>query len=341
MGHNFTADPYCGTEILAHTNNTIIINIIIVLALDAVVSLVTIIGNCIFLVVLCRSTSLHVPSNMFLGALCLSDLLVGFACQPLFIAYLLLVTVETNHCKLLFAYRFASIICCGLSFAFPLLISIDRYIAISFPFRYLRIASCRKMIKISILMAISWVAFSIIALFNKVIFVWGFVGYGWFVVATILFTYVNIYIIVCKQQRVTVTLGRIEGADNTEDENTKHERRKTCTVGIIVALFLVCYIPILQSSLRQLISGPSTTPGALTDIGFIERLWIDFSMLSNSCINPLVYYLRSKDIRRNALREFGAQTPAAYFCRRTNSVKIAPSTGASNSEPQNTTIDGK
>ena len=337
MGQNFTPDPYCGTEILPHTNNIITINIIVVLALDAFVILVTIIGNCIFLVALCRSTSLHVPSNMFLGALCLSDLMVGFACQPLFIAYLVLVMVEVNHCRLLYAYRFSSIICCGLSFGFPLLVSIDRCIAISFPFRYLRIASCRKMIKISVLMAIFWAAFSIIALFDKLIFVWGFVGYGWLVVATILFTYITIYIIVCKKQRTTVTLGHIEGAVKTENENRKHERRKTCTVGIIVASFLVCYIPILQYSLRQLISVPSTSPGALSDIAFIERLWIDFAMLSNSCINPLVYYLRSKDIRKNASRVFGRNTPAAYFCKRTNSVKIEPSPGASNSGTQNTT----
>ena len=55
------------------------------LALFLVVTFMIIVGNGVFSIVLLRKKSLHTPSNILLGALSFSDLLVGSVVQPLWI----------------------------------------------------------------------------------------------------------------------------------------------------------------------------------------------------------------------------------------------------------------
>ena len=68
----------------------------------ALFALTAILGNCIVMLVICKTRELHSPSFTLLFCLASSDLLVGLVVQPCFVAYKLAELLEnfSAYCKL-------------------------------------------------------------------------------------------------------------------------------------------------------------------------------------------------------------------------------------------------
>ena len=105
----------------------VIINCFIV----ALLIVASITGNVLVLAAIKRSPSLHSPSIAFIFNLAVSDLVVGFIVQPLFIAreltelYMVKLTLE------IIAYA-----ACGFSLCIMTAICLDRYVALHYHLRY-------------------------------------------------------------------------------------------------------------------------------------------------------------------------------------------------------------
>ena len=118
-----------------------ILSLILVQALDVLPIILTVVGNVVCLLTLLKTTSLHTPANVFIGALCLSDLFVGFVVQPLYISNK---NAQMDYDFSLVPVEFcAYIIGTSCSFVIAMMISVDRYVAICHPFYYTRTANCK------------------------------------------------------------------------------------------------------------------------------------------------------------------------------------------------------
>ena len=97
--------------------------------------LAAVIGNAVVLWLFCKNESLRTISNRFLTSLCVADFLVGLVIDPVWIAIRFATQPQRAHIlkqviNLLWIHTTAATVfnlCC---------VSVDRFIAIRFPFRY-------------------------------------------------------------------------------------------------------------------------------------------------------------------------------------------------------------
>ena len=277
-------------------------------------TILTMIGNPAFFITLLKTSSLHTPSNVLLGALCVTDLLAGAICQP--INMVLRIQKQERCCSpLLRTYWFMVHMSPLNSFVFSLLITLDRYIAICHPYRYIQHASCRRYVYVTFgLFGISMIYATVelrVYDYSPVTF-WALelVLELLFIVAVFI-TYLRIYGVVRSQRR------RITGSSNVfvgrQSRISIRERSKTYTVGIILAIFIACYAPYIVYSIMSILY----LLGDIEDYKYIFQLEISayYLVLLNSCLNPVIYCAMSREIRRAAVKIF---MPNSRFAR--NSV---------------------
>lgn len=290
----------CQTDESVNTGS-INIHINIIIVLDILTALGTIGGNTIFLTTLIKTTSLHTPSNMLIGALCICDLLVGFVAQPVYLRMLFLMRDgkgEDTQTVFNAAFFWFS----GLSCLLAATMSLDRYFAICHPFAYRRLATCKRHIIIATIISIIWSLYSIpfsIADRKGIKFLYTFVGYIFAVAAVISFSYVQIYRVMLAQRRTMPTIGVISGTE--EGGNVRmREADKARTISFILGFFLLCHIPYLAFTIYFI--GWHSQFCENSHHVTIMFLWDEYFLLLSSCVNPLVYGLRRREFKLAGLR---------------------------------------
>ena len=284
---------------------TIAIHITVFLVLDFMLTIATVLANGVFIVTLIKRRPLHTPSNMLLGALCCSDLFIGLIVQPFFLTYFLTVRVsqymipEIKEARdILFDTSF------GLSFTFVILISLDRYAAICHPYKYHAKATCKTHLCLSLACGISvtslysylsYEANSPNAAFGFAIYLR--LAHYMAPFVTIILNYVRIYHVILKQRRTQVSIG--DFSDNTRQElvKKKREKDKASFIAVILVCFFVCYGPGFLLAVIKLTMDITNSEDL-----FIASIWTNFMLFLSSFLNPIVYYLKSKEIRTEAKR---------------------------------------
>ena len=310
-------------------DQSIVTNITAFLTLDIIIALITIIGNSIFIFTLIKIETLHTPSNVLLGALCTSDLLVGFVTQPIYLTFLLLIRFKNSiDVVLLLVGTTSFLFTSGLSFTFVGIISFDRYLAICRPYWYLKHATCKTHFIAIIVSGAIWTVLTVLEHFYSVTnnFILVLLGYGLIIIILIAFSYVNICVVIWKQKRSVVTLGTIveissqkQGSSERETNNKKKERDKTWTITIMLGLFLVCYLPYIGRSIYFAMQGKACWDDEKL---FLIVMWGNLFLLSNSCMNFLVYCARSRDIRSAAMNIFFSRVQRSHSQGQNSSGKI-------------------
>lgn len=248
-----------------------------------------------------KTYSLHTPSNVLLGALCVSDLLAGVLCQPLFIA-VLLSKLGSFYSPLIKAYNFVFMLTSINSFICSLLITLDRYAAIHFPYRYLGNATCRKYVYSAFSLFLLSAVYAVITLISyensKVLFWSVEVIVQLLIIMAIFILYVKIYRVVLSKRKFTSNQsGALRQGQPSSISRT--ERSRTHTVTIILAVFIACYAPYAAYCVESMLY----FMGKVGDSGKLG-MWSQFFVLLNSCLNPIIYCARSQEIRRGAMRMF-------------------------------------
>ena len=273
--------------------------------INIIPTLLAIFGNAICIITIIKTPSLHTTSNIWVGALCISDLLVGAIGQPLY--YTTLISLITGLELDMASSAMKSAILCMASVSFYLLylVTVDRYIAICYPFCYRRIATIKRCIlgaAFAFALAIPTVILYIFA--NKFIRYFGPILEA-VVFLQILVFYALIYKAILKQRR-TITSTSVARGTRDELWMRKEETRKAYTIGIIIIILFLCYTPLIIASI---IAKDSNEPiCARSKQTLIASCWGWFFMLLNSSINPVFYCLRMRDIRKAAKRIFRCRT---------------------------------
>ena len=269
-------------------------SVLIFLIIDIIVALLTIIGNTIFMVTLIRTRSLHRPSNILLGALCFSDLLVGFIAQPITISYFAFMKFEQIvHGPLSTAYSGTRYLCTELSSLYVVLISLDRYAAVYYPYKYHSTATCKTHLCLVIVAAIIWTSFatSRIYLATNSTFEIIRLSIATCFIFVIISSNVLIFKVILKHRRAISSQFDTNASDV---QRRRHERHVTFTMAVIIGVFFLCHLPYIGLYVYHFARGCFCWDSAFV---YILNHWALFLVLLNSFLNPVVYYARSKEIR--------------------------------------------
>jgi len=276
-------------------DNAIKVHAIVLLSVNAPIALMTIIGNGMFLITLFATRCLHTPPNMLLGALALSDLLVGIVGQPLWICELSL-TFSGKDARLFHEINYLVVWALILfSSVFINIVSLDRYIAVCFPIWYHARATCKTHITAAVLVLATCIvtyctgylfkvkteASILDKLYNSLV--------GLLLLLTGFYNF-KVFIVVKKQR---IHIRDSSAVENSSDSpHRSQESYKTFIIPILTLLFFACYSPML------LVEGVLELLHILSkrDIK-ITRFWIEFLVLLNSFLNPIAYYARMETFR--------------------------------------------
>ena len=294
-------------------DTTVKVHAIVLLAVNAPITLLTIIGNGMFLITLFATRCLHTPSNMLLGALALSDLLVGTLGQPLWICKLSL-TISGKDATLFhdisFIVMWALVL---LSSIFIHIVSLDRYIAVCFPIWYHARATCKTHITAAVLALLACIVAYCTGYLVRLETKSSTVDKVYNSLVGILLLITGFYnfkvFIVVKRQRIQIR-------DSSAMENGRasphrsQENYKALIIPIITLLFFACYCPmLLVEGVLELLHIFSKRDVKIT------RLWVEFLVLLNSVLNPVAYYVRMEAVREAA---------ATIFCQTRRNVVQVP-----------------
>ena len=261
-------------------------------------SFVAVTGNLVIVLAILRNSSLHTPSYVLLCNLAISDLGVGLVAQPLFIA---LRVAESRgqvdlSCKLGLVY-FPIVGCLAwLSFLTLTTISFDRFLAVHLGPKYRSTVTVSKTKVIVFILWIIAIAFGIVYVLEMDMY---FVIIMSVICLCLMLTSCNYFAIGRKLKHRQAKLQA-----QTQDSARQHRRnsfnfgryRKTVTSMLYVyGAFLLCYLPYLCFSVAlKLIGRTSTVHGAYLITATL--------VVSNSAINPCLYYWRMLELR-NAVQK--------------------------------------
>uniref|UniRef100_A0A9J8A2V7 G-protein coupled receptors family 1 profile domain-containing protein n=1 Tax=Cyprinus carpio carpio TaxID=630221 RepID=A0A9J8A2V7_CYPCA len=262
-------------------------------------SVLTVFLNLLVIISISHFKQLHTPTNLLILSLAVADLLVGLIVIPLMgIRY-----IETcwyfgeTFCSL---FPFILYTLVSASLGNLVFISIDRYIAVKDPLQYSTRVTTNKAIFCIILNWLCSSIYSVIVLYDAIFSKENpNTCYGDCIV-TVKFEYVLTDLIVSLVAPCSVIIslyGQIYCVAkyqarliNSVTNVSKSEKKAAKTLGIVIAVYLLCWIPYYIVSLFP---GYDSNESAVMNI----MCWI---MYMNSCMNPLIYALFYQWFRTSA-----------------------------------------
>ncbi len=274
--------------------------------LNAFLTVLVITGNGIFFATLIKTSSLHTPSNVLLGVMCVSDIAVGVFVVPAVFVRCVFMLKGMEYSKMSSILLFTCSICNGLSLIFVVLVSIDRYIAICHPFTYQRVITCKKNAYAATLASVIWSAVAFASFISESIY-WSFIiAFTFLSITVVCITYANIFRVILKKKRAVVTIQQVViRSDTNQQREAKKQAKKSYTVCIMLALFVICYLPFIITALRYHISLLSWPACDTSEATFLALLWTQYLLTANSFINPMIYCFRLAEMRHAASRLIG------------------------------------
>ncbi|XP_055366477.1 trace amine-associated receptor 7a-like [Betta splendens] len=259
------------------------------------IALLTASLNLLVIVSISHFRQLHTSTNLLLLSLAVSDFLVGLIVMPFQILFL-------EPCWFLgdlvcTFYFFVPYIAINSSVINIVLISVDRYVAICHPLSYATKFS-QKTVKLCVLLCwLYCVMYSFMILndnlkqpgrFNScygqcVINVNGGVDMVLnFIIpiSAIIVLYVRVFVVAVSQARsMRSHVAAVKLQRSLTVTVRKSEIKAAKTLGVTVFVFLMCFVPYYCASLS----------GYILTINTSTNDFIHFLVLSNSCLNPLIY----------------------------------------------------
>ena len=266
-------------------------------------SLIAVLGNALVFAAYHQSESLRRPVFSILMFVALIDFLTGAISQPLF-TFVLLKTLNSCPqwiCKVdLFANIFV-LFSLGATLLNLTVITIDRYIAVFYTYRYEEIVTNSRVKKLCIILWLSW----FVVIIGSTPWVFGMMlrRVGVTVNHILGFTMsVNIILISLLYSRILWEIRRLQSnvavpANQPQETKKAQERKTAVTTGYILGALLVCFVPMVYSIF--LLPLFQNNPPSLE-----ERLDRRFPFLiatscylSNSSLNVFIYAWKNKEMK--------------------------------------------
>ncbi|KAK2814542.1 hypothetical protein Q5P01_000268 [Channa striata] len=259
------------------------------------ISLFTVVLNLLVIISISHFRQLHTPTNLLLLSLGVTDFLVGLTVMPF---HLLL----NEPCWFLgdlicVLYYFFPFITVCASLVNMVLISVDRYVAICDPLRYSNRITQRR-VRICVLLCWIYSVFygflflsdnlkqpgrynscygqCVINVIAAADIVMSFI----LPISTIVILYLRVFVVAVSQARAMrshITAVKLQSSVTVTVK--KSELKAARTLGVVVAVFLMCYCPFYCVCL----SGSDLMVSSSTNAFML------FLVYFNSCLNPVIY----------------------------------------------------
>ena len=268
---------------------------IAIIVINTVLSVFGTFVNLLVVAAYVTNRRLHTPSNLLFVFLAVSDVMVTACVQPVFIYGKLNEILKYGDlCAPMVIASIGSYTCCGLSLNVIVVLSVDRFITLVYPYHYHLIVSLPRL-KSAI--AVSWfIACAISSLFFSAlisinVFKLIVTVYVSLSVAIVISAWAWIHRLICRHR------GEIERYQTTSNEalkNMNYEKMlgSTKTSYIIITILLFCYAPTLLDNLWSSLEGQHvqypTTPWSVT------------VLYGNATLNPVLLLWRRTMFRESA-----------------------------------------
>ena len=264
---------------------------IVNVVLNVFSALTAIVFNSITIQAIRKTSSLPNPLKILLLSLAYSDLAVGLVAQPLWIVTLS--REEDTEVLCIIQYALAN-----ASFLGIMALNVDRFLAVHLHLRYRELVTYKRVLRLAIL---TWVLSALLSsicclvtenlnpFMNITIIVWSLCLIFLTVISCRLYFAVRVHTKQIQASQLNQT------ALSDELANAFRLRKSSVSSFYVNFVFLVCYLPFFCS----LIYGIFFKKAAFTN----SQIWQELFLLSrtlmfiNSCLNPVIYCWRMRDIR--------------------------------------------
>ena len=264
---------------------------IVNVVLNVFSALTAIVFNSITIQAIRKTSSLPNPLKILLLSLAYSDLAVGLVAQPLWIVTLSREEDTEVLCIIQSALANASFL--GI-----MALNVDRFLAVHLHLRYRELVTYKRVLRLAIL---TWVLSALLSFIcylvtknlnpfmNITIIVWSLCLIFLTVISCRLYFAVRVHTKQIQASQLNQT------ALSDELANAFRLRKSSVSSFYVNFVFLVCYLPFFCS----LITGIFFKKAAFTN----SQIWQELFLLSrtlmfiNSCLNPVIYCWRMRDIR--------------------------------------------
>jgi len=259
--------------------------------INIITSPLAVISNSLIVVAIFTSSRQRTPSNLLIGCVALSDVLVGLTVQPGYICFRLM---ENQHrsvpCFVRVMYSNAFYICCGVSFMTLSAVSYERLVAVRLRARYNNVFSGNRVLKF---MAAIWVLnIALTSLqwagINKISRGIHFILWLFCLLISVAAS-IGISLILRRHHRQL-------HCQSTIFENNRRQRELKLTRNIlfIVGVYLSLNMPVLLVGLyHQILRQEIKT--------YNHYSWTETLAFLNSCTNPLLCFWKNRQIRQGVV----------------------------------------
>ena len=284
-------------------------------------SVPTIILNLLVVMAIYRTKTLHRPYNYLLCSLAVSDFIIGFLAEPLYVIHLILEIKGdvTWYCVTGAATAFVSYTTAGASLFTLAAMSVDRWLAIDYSLEYRSVVTSYR---VGMVTALLW---SLAAIGSSLRLVLS-VKYFFFSLSFVMLIALSIIFVAnirafrsLKIQRRRV-LRRMKLHQGQEEVKLARSRKFLITMLYVLGLVLLCYVPFGTVTVLTAMDSVTSETRAAWNIA-------DPIGYMNSSLNPIVYCLRLPGIA-NAVRDVIQQLCCSSSARVTrvnplNEIKFA------------------
>ena len=270
--------------------------------------LAAITGNVVVLWLFYKHKSLRTISNRFLASLSVADVFVGLVIDPVWIVIVCWIQPRGQR-NLIMLTKMLWIQTTAATTLNSCCVSIDRFTAIRFPFRYQDILTKRRCLAVIILVWFISLSLSLPILFfqpgkdRKELFVSITCTMFLAPLLVVSFCYIIIFKVARKQ------FGRILAAKKLPDSSENIRARVTQnfkaikTVGFVLSACIITWMPSVVLLLVDLYYAKEERC-RIRKVKSVVLPWVQAIAFTSSAINPLIYYLRNSDFRRAFRRTF-------------------------------------
>lgn len=262
--------------------------LVINIVLNVPLMFVAVIGNTLVLSAIFRTPSIHSSSSIFLSSLAVSDLLVGLAVQPVYIAHELKPDPGLRKtANILFNMG------CVVSLCTMTAISIDRFMALHYHMRYPNLMTNKCAIRTTVTLWLFVIASSFLMLWRTLHIVLAVGIFACLLISA--FFYTRIYFIVRHHQSaIHLQQQAVQSMNTAQSINIARSKKSAMNSFVYFICLVLCYSPMFTSMIIYTID-PTLSSNLWTVANTVVFL--------NSSINPFLYCWRLKELRKAVLKQ--------------------------------------
>ncbi|XP_068694809.1 adrenocorticotropic hormone receptor-like [Montipora capricornis] len=249
--------------------------------LSALAALIGSLGNALVLLAVFRNGTLRTIPDFFITSLAFSDFTVCTLYLPMSIHRFYQMNTEEDEDTFALTTTFIGYISMLASATNLFAVTVDRVIAIGFPFKYLAVVTKRNAaISIAVVWIISMTLGALITADLISSYVTGL--YSGIMLLNTIAMYIYLFVTAKRQEN------RIQNITTQNSNGVAVEKKVAKTIFTVVGIYAISWLPTL---LLPIFTKP-------TSIKFKQAFpWVKLILACNSALNPFVYCLRSQKYR--------------------------------------------